>query len=653
MPYDPDGFWIADPVDYGDVGVILNPDGTPSGGSGTGGLTGTGGDASIGFDWSKFSGLASKLLGAAATPAGIAALATGLYGAFGGGNKPSGSPGWKGTINPNALTATRTPIAQPAYTPYSGQPVMGRQHFSDVAYTPRTAAGAPVAPSPAPPPTADDPVMHTLPYFPRAAQGGLMSLARGGATKDPRYLQGATDGMADKISTTIDGDQPAALSHGEFVVPADVVSHLGNGNSDAGANVLYRMMDRVRKARTGNEKQGKQINPEKFTPGGIAGYAGGGVVAFAGEGSSLVAGQGTGTSIPVSQESNLSSWAGPGIADYIQRGTALSQTPYQAYTGPLTAGSSPLQQQAFTAAGNLQTPAALGQAAQTAGDVGSRMGALSYSPTQATNQFTGTSPYAASNISTGQFDTAQAQQYMNPYLQASLDPQLAEARRQSQITQMGNAAKATQSGAFGGGRNAIMDAETQRNLGTNLANITGQGYNTAYTNAMGQFNSDQARQLQAQQGNEASRQFGAQQALTNAQQAAQYGQSAQAQNMQQQQFGANFGLQGLQGQLNAAQAQGSLGVQQNAAGIANLNAQLGAGATERGIEQEGIGALKAQFEEERQDPFKKVQFAQSLYSGLPTSTVTASTATSPIQRLNALGSGVGSVYDSINRFLPT
>lgn len=93
------------------------------------------------------------------------------------------------------------------------------------------------------------------------ATGGIANLARG------TYLNGATDGMADKIPASIDGKQPAKLSHGEFVVPADVVSHLGNGNSEAGAQRLYDMMDKVRTARTGTKKQGKQINPNKFMPG--------------------------------------------------------------------------------------------------------------------------------------------------------------------------------------------------------------------------------------------------------------------------------------------------------------------------------------------------------------------------------------------------
>jgi hypothetical protein len=91
------------------------------------------------------------------------------------------------------------------------------------------------------------------------AQGGIASVAPQGY-----YLGGATDGMADQIPATIDNSQPAALSDGEFVVPADVVSHLGNGNSTAGATQLHGMMDKVRQARTGSTEQGRQINPNKF-----------------------------------------------------------------------------------------------------------------------------------------------------------------------------------------------------------------------------------------------------------------------------------------------------------------------------------------------------------------------------------------------------
>jgi len=80
------------------------------------------------------------------------------------------------------------------------------------------------------------------------------------------YLDGPGDGMSDSIPATIADRQPARLADGEFVIPADVVSHLGNGSTKAGAQRLYSMMDKVRKARTGTTKQGRQINPNKYMP---------------------------------------------------------------------------------------------------------------------------------------------------------------------------------------------------------------------------------------------------------------------------------------------------------------------------------------------------------------------------------------------------
>lgn len=92
-----------------------------------------------------------------------------------------------------------------------------------------------------------------------------MNFADGGnVPNEPRFLSGGGDGMSDDIPANIGGKQEARLADGEFVVPADVVSHLGNGSSKAGAKQLYSMMDKVRHARTGNKKQGKKINPSKF-----------------------------------------------------------------------------------------------------------------------------------------------------------------------------------------------------------------------------------------------------------------------------------------------------------------------------------------------------------------------------------------------------
>jgi hypothetical protein len=101
-----------------------------------------------------------------------------------------------------------------------------------------------------------------------AAQGGIMGYNLGGYANggNPRLLRGPGDGMSDNIPATIANRQPARLADGEFVIPADVVSHLGNGSTEAGAKKLHEMMNSVRQARTGNPKQGKKINPSKFMP---------------------------------------------------------------------------------------------------------------------------------------------------------------------------------------------------------------------------------------------------------------------------------------------------------------------------------------------------------------------------------------------------
>lgn len=98
----------------------------------------------------------------------------------------------------------------------------------------------------------------------RFAAGGVSNL--GGYSDGGRMLKGPGDGMSDSIPAQIGGKQPARLADGEFVVPADVVSHLGNGSTDAGAKQLYKMMDRIRQQRTGKKKQAPEVNPGKAMP---------------------------------------------------------------------------------------------------------------------------------------------------------------------------------------------------------------------------------------------------------------------------------------------------------------------------------------------------------------------------------------------------
>jgi hypothetical protein len=98
------------------------------------------------------------------------------------------------------------------------------------------------------------------------AAGGLSTLGSYAAGGNPRLLKGPGDGMSDNIPAMIGAKQPARLADGEFVVPADVVSHLGNGSTDAGAKQLYKMMDRIRQQRTGKKKQAPEVNPSRAMP---------------------------------------------------------------------------------------------------------------------------------------------------------------------------------------------------------------------------------------------------------------------------------------------------------------------------------------------------------------------------------------------------
>jgi hypothetical protein len=104
------------------------------------------------------------------------------------------------------------------------------------------------------------------PEVEEAASGGTMRYNLGGYSDGGRMLKGPGDGMSDSIPASIAGKQPARLADGEFVVPADVVSHLGNGSTDAGAKKLYSMMDKIRKARTGKKKQAPAVKAHKFMP---------------------------------------------------------------------------------------------------------------------------------------------------------------------------------------------------------------------------------------------------------------------------------------------------------------------------------------------------------------------------------------------------
>jgi hypothetical protein len=339
----------------------------------------------------------------------------------------------------------------------------------------------------------------------------------------------------------------------------------------------------------------------------------------------------------------LADWASPYITNYLGKAQALSETPYQVYQGPLTAGASTLQNKVFSGLAGLTFPSNLGQSfaspmggqpavmsqqdpyglltpqvmPQQRGfgpDVNNFGGPVSAGPgamppmgdytssTGATLPPQGAAPGSPEFMSwlqsqkgtgvvqgmpqpgqparydegtgggmrladgtggtppsgiaglqppqTSQQPSNIAQSYMNPYLQNVLTPQLDELRRQNEITNLNTNSALTKAGAFGGGRQAIMNAENNRNLMQEQNKTVGQGYASAYDKAMAQFNAEQ-------------------------------GQSKDLANL--------------------------------------LSTQ---GGIERGIESEGISADKEEFEKQRQYPFQQVQFQRDMISGLPTGSVT-------------------------------
>jgi len=359
-------------------------------------------------------------------------------------------------------------------------------------------------------------------------------------------------------------------------VPADVVSHLGNGNSDAGAKKLYQMMDKIRTARTGTKKQGKEINPDKFMPGGLASaYAAGGeVMRFNTGGTASTTGLGTAAAAGVTgSETAPNRFAGEYIADMLGKGQALANAPYQQYMGPLTAGESGLQSKVFGGLQSMNFPGNLGASFSSAGAYPApqmNMGAYQQQPIGTGAQPGATTSPQPSPAGGIQQPQGIASQYMNPYLESVLTPQMEEMRRQAQINNLAGLGAFTKSGAFGGGRQAIMESEAARNLLQEQNKTIGAGYSNAFDKAMSQFNTEQARDL----------------------------------------------------------------------GLAKFMSDQGG--QQRGIEAEGIAADKAAFEQARENPYKMVQYQQSLLQGMPISATNIDMTTpSTLQEiLSGIGGGI-------------
>lgn len=425
-------------------------------------------------------------------------------------------------------------------------------------------------------------------------------------------------------------------------------------------------------------------------------------------------------------ESTLSNWVGPYVTDMLGRASALADQPYTAYTGPLTAGASSLQTDAFTGLGSLDVP-------QTQPfDPTAFSSSLSYSPTAygnadplALNSYGATDPYAANawdwndpnqggaggfqyneygptGTYTGESWTNPANytNYMSPFIQQALAPQLDEARRQAEIDRVQNAGRMTRAGAYGGSRQAIMESELQDNSRRLMDQIFGTGIQRAYESGMGQFNTEESArrdqfnrdrdvglgqnrwaneflagrsdtdinrrlgQFNLEEGNRRD-QFNLEDMRDwerwNTEEARRIGQRNLEEDRYRDQFNIDEDrtMQNYQDQIERARQQHNieqgLEFQSNEAdrgyGLSLLNNMLAAGQTQRGIESEGIAADMAQFNQERDYPYAMVQYLQSMLQGLPVQT-NAYSYYEPSGISTALGTA-GSILDLINRLYPT
>lgn len=235
----------------------------------------------------------------------------------------------------------------------------------------------------------------------------------------------------------------------------------------------------------------------------------------------------------------------PYVTNVLNKGNALLDAGTPAYTGKMTSGASDLQTQAWNGLAGLTLPDTLTQSGQNMLDIQQKQQDL-------------------------KFDPNSVSQYMNPYLQNSLNPQLDEARRQAMISSQPAMAKLTQAGGYGGGRQAIMMAENQRNLNTNLANITGKGYKDAYDEAM---------------------------------KAAQYS--------------SDFGLKSLQAATSSNQAAANAGAQEAQYGLQNLQALATAGGVKQGQDQAGLNAQYNEWLRQQNYMPTALKNQQALIQGMP------------------------------------
>ena len=370
-----------------------------------------------------------------------------------------------------------------------------------------------------------------------------------------------------------------------------------------------------------------------------------------------------------------------------------------------------LQTGARLAAQNMGVAPETNQAAGMANMAGLAALGTNYTPGKFSNQFTAPKAYQTGQFSmervkapslqnyqmsgpqdvqSQQFGQSAATQYMNPYMQSVVEMQQQDAQRQADIASTGSNAQATQAGAFGGSRQAIMNAEAAKNLASQKGNIQAQGLNAAYLNAQQQYNADQAQRMQAalanqgmgfnvgsqnlqsklgvqqlgagqnmqaqlanqavnqqmQQAREQSRQYGYGQQMTAAQQLAQYGLAAQQAAEQSRQYGAGLGMQGLQTALGAAGQMGTLGQNIYGQQVGNINLQNQMGAQQQQEQQAILNQQIQNYATAQQYPMMQLSNMSNLLRGMPMQSTTVQGYQAQPNAMSQLG-GLGLTAASI------
>ena len=388
----------------------------------------------------------------------------------------------------------------------------------------------------------------------------------------------------------------------------------------------------------------------------------------------------------VEQQAGFAPVVAPYAERLLGRAEAMFEDPYMQYQGERFAQFTPMQQQAFAGAQAMEAAPQLRDASAMAGQAGLQALAYNqykpgqfgnfYQPVQSYQPTAFTAPgVAAQDLQRYQMGPAErvrtqsfarpgaAESFMSPYMQSVVDVQQREAQRQADIAATARGQKYARAGAFGGARQAIENAEAQRNLATQMGGIQAQGLQQAYQQAQQQFNAEQAARLQAQQANqqagltvggqnlaaalgvqqlgaqqglqaqlanqqaqmqaqqqaEQSRQFGYGQLMQQAGLGAQYGQAAAQLGEQSRQYGAGLGLQGLQTALQSAGQLGQLGQNQFGQNMAINQLQAQYGGQQQQQAQNILGAQYQDFLNYQNYPYKQLGFMADILNRAPVS----------------------------------